>query len=459
MKKSLLWIVVLVLSISMVAAFSFAGCKAAAAEEEVVEEKAAEEEVVEEKAAEEVAETGKLTVSLIAGFPENTGFKDLASEFEEQYGIEVTFIETGYGDILGKNLIDLSAQTGAYDVLHVESLWFPQYLAYLYPIDQFMDNPELFDEASYDLEDFTSYTPLTLSVFTREGQLYGLPHLAGVPLNWYRTDLLEAAGLEPPTNMDEYYAAAKELTQDTDGDGTIDVYGVALSASRSGMVDEWLSFFFSYGGALPETPEEYTLESLDNPTALKALKLYKSLYDEAAPPESMSWEFGEVGSAMQRGVVAMMWNWSNGGSWYDDPETSEVVGLVRANAPWPGRFGVNGMCIPKDSKNKEEAFKFINWATSKDITRRVTLAGGSTPCRLSVLTDPELTADRWWFQPLVDASKTARMYLEIPEWSAVDDAIAIEFQKVLIDELTPEKALTNASNNVYDILQKAGYIE
>ena len=56
MKKSLLWIVVMVLSISMVAAFSFAGCKAAA--EEAVEEEAAPavEEVAEEEVAEEVAE-------------------------------------------------------------------------------------------------------------------------------------------------------------------------------------------------------------------------------------------------------------------------------------------------------------------------------------------------------------------------------------------------------------------
>ncbi len=52
MKKSLLWVVVLILSISMVAAFSFVGCKA----EEVVEEEAVEEEAVEEVAEEEASE-------------------------------------------------------------------------------------------------------------------------------------------------------------------------------------------------------------------------------------------------------------------------------------------------------------------------------------------------------------------------------------------------------------------
>jgi len=62
MKKSLLWIVVLVLSISMVAAFSLYGCKAAAAEEEVA---APAEEEIEEAAPsaeeeEEVAEEAQV---------------------------------------------------------------------------------------------------------------------------------------------------------------------------------------------------------------------------------------------------------------------------------------------------------------------------------------------------------------------------------------------------------------
>jgi len=69
MKKQILWILAVVISISMFSVFSFAGCKPAA-EEEVVEEAApAEEEVVEEAApAEEVAaEKFKITI-LCANF-------------------------------------------------------------------------------------------------------------------------------------------------------------------------------------------------------------------------------------------------------------------------------------------------------------------------------------------------------------------------------------------------------
>ncbi len=91
--------------------------------------------------------------------------------------------------------------------------------------------------------------------------------------------------------------------------------------------------------------------------------------------------------------------------------------------------------------------------------RRTTLAGGATPCRTSVLADRELGKERWWFGPLREAGRLSRMYFEIPEWSAIDDALAIEFQKVLTNEMSSEEALKRASDNAYDILEEAGYFD
>ncbi len=402
----------------------------------------------------------ELRISFITGMPTDVALKSVIPEFEKETGMKATIIDTFYGEILTKNMVDLYAGTGAYDVLHVESIWFAQYLPYLYPLDEFMEDPRLFDAAEYDMDDFAAFSPLTLSVFSREGKLYGFPHMAGVPLNWYRKDLLKKAGLKPPQDLDEYYNHAKKLTQDTDGDGKIDIYGVALSGARSGLVDEWLSFFFSFGGGLHARPELFLRTTFNNSIGLKTVEYYKKLYDEVAPPESLTWEFGEVGSAMQRGVVAMMWNWTCGGRWYDDPETSTVVGKVGANTFYPARFGLNALSIPVDGPKKEASFEFIKWAMSKDIVRKTTIAGGPNPARASVVNDPELTKKYWWFPALRHAAtRWARMYLEIPEWSAIDDALAIEFQKVCSGEISPEKALEVASNNAYEILEEAGYFK
>ena len=89
MKKLLLWIVMLILSISMIAAFSFAGCKAkAAAEEEAVEEAPAEE------AAEEAAAPVKIThlTSWVGEHVFAEYFKNEMERFNSEYGNEVEVV-------------------------------------------------------------------------------------------------------------------------------------------------------------------------------------------------------------------------------------------------------------------------------------------------------------------------------------------------------------------------------
>ena len=57
---------------------------------------------------------------------------------------------------------------------------------------------------------------------------YGLVHAAGTSLLIYRKDMAAAKGLEGPKTWDDFLKIAKEMTQDTDGDGKIDIYGVTI---------------------------------------------------------------------------------------------------------------------------------------------------------------------------------------------------------------------------------------
>ena len=47
---------------------------------------------------------------------------------------------------------------------------------------------------------------------TVDGATYGIPYYSHAQVMWYRTDLLEQAGLEVPTTWDELYDAAVALT-------------------------------------------------------------------------------------------------------------------------------------------------------------------------------------------------------------------------------------------------------
>jgi len=136
-KKSLLWIIVLLLSISMVAVFSLAGCKEEAAEEEEVateeEEAVAEEEVAEEAAATEVPLGFSYDPNIAATILADAGYVDVDGDglVEMPDGtpiaLEVT-CPTGWTDWMaaidvisssameaGINLVDATPDYGAWN--------------------------------------------------------------------------------------------------------------------------------------------------------------------------------------------------------------------------------------------------------------------------------------------------------------------------------------------------------
>lgn len=108
MKKSLLWIVVLILSISMVAAFSFAGCKAEAEEEAPAEEVAEAEEAA--PAAEE-----PITVATITYTSEIEWFYILEQNYKavaDELGIKLIQVDPKADPQSQVDLIEQMTQMG-----------------------------------------------------------------------------------------------------------------------------------------------------------------------------------------------------------------------------------------------------------------------------------------------------------------------------------------------------------
>ena len=80
--------------------------------------------------------------------------------------------------------------------------------------------------------------------------VFGMPWIAGFQPLYYRTDLLEQAGLvdeagkaKPPATMEELLDYAKKLN-----DRPIKVYGYVMPASQPRIVYDWSGFLWTYGG-------------------------------------------------------------------------------------------------------------------------------------------------------------------------------------------------------------------
>ena len=165
-----------------------------------------------------------------------------------------------------------------------------------------LDNPDVQEiAATGGLSPLSTYNVDTsgfadgiLEAATYEGEVYGLAPTVNTLGIYYNKDLLQAAGVQPPTTWEELKAAAAKLTEG-------DRYGVAFSgiATYEGSW-QFLPFMWSNGG--DET-------DLTSPKVSQALSLWQDLVTGGSASASViNWSQADVKDQFVAGKAAMMVN-------------------------------------------------------------------------------------------------------------------------------------------------------
>jgi len=150
-----------------------------------------------------------------------------------------------------------------------------------------------------------------------EGKIYGVPVYANVLGLMYRRDLFEQAGLDPdkpPQTWDELKATCaviKDKLPDT----------ACFGVRNEGGLAGWMSFAMQASfGQDPNltTMDDKNVATFNNPSMVKALTLWKELYDAGYMPTSLSWGNVPQVQDFSAGKVAM--TIADGGtlSWMND---------------------------------------------------------------------------------------------------------------------------------------------
>ena len=153
-----------------------------------------------------------------------------------------------------------------------------------------------------------------------DGSTTCIPYASGGPVLWYRTDLFEEAGLEPPDTWDDWLAAAEQLT----GNG---VYGVALPGGENQFGSTFAEILMWQAGT--ETfDSDLNLKLAGNDRAAEAIEFFAKML-AFAPDGATSYSFGEVIDAFTSGRVATAPYWGRvlGRIYSDAPD---LVGKVAA---------------------------------------------------------------------------------------------------------------------------------
>ncbi len=393
----------------------------------------------------------------------------LSSEFTDATGIELEWV------ILEENVLrqrvtqDIATSGGQFDVMTIGMYEAPIWAerGWLVSLDGL---PE-----EYDIDDIL---PAMRAGLSHEDSLYAAPFYGESSMIMYRTDLMEAAGLEMPDEptWDEIADIAAALT---DRDSNIN--GICLRG-RAGWGENMAlitTIANSFGARWFD--EDWTPQ-LDSPEWLEAVTFYNDLIQNYGPSGAANNGFNENLTLFQQGRCGMWMDATVAASFVTNPNDSVVADSV-GFALAPNKEGVDrranwlwawALAIPSGTQQEEAAMEFINWATSKDylelVAEREGWANVPPGSRTSLYENPEYAevpfaemtlrsinaADP--NNPTVDpVPYVGVQFVAIPEWAGIGTLAGQEFSAMVAGQLTPEQALDRAQALVTDEMEAAGY--
>lgn len=305
------------------------------------------------------------------------------ADFEAESGYDVNVTILGEDQLSDQYNVKFNAGATDIDVAMMRPLQEAKLFAWngwITPLDDYVA-----DAGDWNWDDFTAKDTVT----TEEG-VVAIPIVTEQSVLYYRADLLEDAGLEVPTTMDELAEAARIIQEENDG-----VFGFVGRGQRAALVTQFSSFLYSFGG---DWDDGNGTATVDTPEARAAYEFYGNLLKDYGPPgvTNMSWK--EASAIFQQGQAAF---YPDASVFYNNmiDEEQSRIGDVFGVAQIPeGPAGSRpysvaawSLAINEMSQNKDAAWEFIQWATSAEIVGQVQ-AEGVAGARLSTWDDPASTA-------------------------------------------------------------------
>ena len=264
MKKTLLWLLIVMLSVSMIATFSLAGCEKAveAVEEEAVVEEEEAPVAAEEEEEEVVAlpyEGVTLTVMVHGVSISEDWIELLADTIEDKLGIR-SLIELTPGGAEGETIMKSRIASG--DMPDITTYNVGALLQALNPEENFVDISNEPFTADID-EGFK----MAASV---NDKLYGIPLAPALVGGWiYNKDIYKELGLEIPTTWDQLMDNCQKA-KDAGYTAILGTYGDSWTAQLAVLAD-----YYNVNTLVPDFAEKYTANEAhfaDTPEALRGFE-------------------------------------------------------------------------------------------------------------------------------------------------------------------------------------------
>lgn len=289
---------------------------------------------------------------------------------------------------------DWAAESSENDVYQIDVIWPGVAAAHALDLSQ-----TLTDLASI-------HFPALIQNNTVDGALVGMPWFTDAGLLYYRTDLLEKYGLNPPATWAELTTSAQTI-QDGERAANPGFNGYVFQGNAyEGLTCNGLEWQVSNGGGNIIEPDGTI--SINNPQAIAAFERAKGWVGTIAPEDVTGYIEADSLNVWVAGNAAFCRNWPYMWSASQDPASSTVAGKFDVS-PLPKGDGDNArnadtlggwqMMVSKYSTKQDAAIEFVKFMCSPEVEKSMAIERSHTPTIESLYDDPDVSEATGGFFP------------------------------------------------------------
>lgn len=388
-------------------------------------------------------------------------------DFTAKTGHDVEWVTLEENVLRQRVTTDITTKGGAFDIMTIGMYETPIWGAngWLVPLDDL--------SAEFNAADIL---PAMAGGLSHEGTLYASPFYGESSMIMYRTDLMEAAGLEMPS-APSWSFIAKAARAMTDRDN--DINGVCLRGKAGwGEGGAFITAMSNSFGAR-WFDEEWNAQ-FDTREWSDTLNFYKNMMDDAGPAGFATNGFNENLSLFNQGKCGMWIDATVAASFVtgDDSTVADSVGFALAPDNGMGKrsnwLWAWALAIPAGTQKEGAAKEFIEWATGTGYIELVAANEGwaNVPpgARTSLYENPDylavpfaqMTLDSILSADPTDSTVDPSPYVgiqfaAIPEFAGIATEVSQEFSAAYAGQQTIAEALAKAQLITNEAMEAAGY--
>jgi multiple sugar transport system substrate-binding protein len=330
---------------------------------------------------------------------------------------------------------NLTAKSDRFSILYTDVVW----------TAEFAKSGWLEEIPTDQIPEFAGFAagPKTSCEF--EGKTWCVPAASDGGMLYYRKDILDKEGVQPPKTWDELAQQAKTIAPKYQMDGYFGQHaqyeGLTVNASEA--------IWAAGGEILANNGTEVVVNS---PEAKKGLGYLASGFSEGwIPKAAVTYMEEPARRRFQSGKALFMRQWPYAYALMQaDKNVKDKFDV--APLPGPSALGGHNHAISKFTKNKKTAFEFIKFVSTEE-QQLVRLEKSIAPASKSLYSNPDFVQKYPYLETLGQAVDSAKNRPITPYYNDVHLAIEENIYPMEQGQKTVDQAVTDLEKALQDIIQ------